>query len=685
MINGQTEIQERQYLKEVLKKLDTAVIQIDKMVKFQGRQIQEATTHLQEHKRDMDHLEKNVLRESISNMSLQGSAALSRKKSLLRLKQIPYFGRIDFTENKKKSIQQIYIGAYNFKEEKTNKSIIYDWRAPIASMFYDFENGPASYQIPEGLVEGRLLLKRQYKIRNGQMEYLLDNEVAIRDEVLQRELKEASSGKMKNIVATIQREQNQIIRNEEATHLIIQGVAGSGKTSIALHRIAFLLYKYKEDISSEDILILSPNKVFSSYIANVLPELGEKTVAETSLEDIASHLFDHRIKFQSFLDQVTQLLEKPSPKLIERIEYKASHNLIKKIDEYLIFLENTAFKAHDIFINKKPVPAWFIEEKFKQYNRLPILKRFNEVVREIVDNIFLYYKYEVKGAERAELHATVRKMYPFTNLRVLYKDFYKWLQREDLIKSLKGGGYEYGDVYPLLYLKMILEGLPSYNHVKHLVIDEMQDYSPVQYKVLSSLFRCKKTILGDINQSVNPYSSSTLENLTHIFPNATAVSLKKSYRSTFEITEFSKKISDKVDVEPLERHGEIPNIEIFKTRGGQLSYIKHCLNYFTETSYNTLAIIVKTQKEVTTLKEELQESYALEILDGKGKTFNGGIIITTAHLAKGLEFDMVIVPNCSTNHYSTPIDQQMLYVACTRAMHRLTITTVKDYSNFLKQ
>lgn len=685
MITKQTEKQEKQYLQEVIKKLDVAVLNIDKMIQFQGQQIKEANTHMQEHKRDMDHLEKNAVRESISNMSLQGSAALNRKKSLLKLKQIPYFGRIDFTEEQKEPTQQIYIGAYNFREEKTNRNIIYDWRAPIASMFYDFETGPAFYHTRENKVKGKLSLKRQYRIRNGQMEYMLDNDVAIRDEVLQRELKQASSSKMKNIVATIQREQNQIIRNEEAKHLIIQGVAGSGKTSIALHRIAFLLYKFKEDITSEDILILSPNKVFSSYISNVLPELGEESVAETSLEEIADELLEYKFKFQSFLDQVAQLLDRPSQKMIERIEFKASEELVKKIDEYLVFLENTAFKPRDIFINKKPVPAWFIEEKFKQYHRLPILKRFNEVVREIVNNVFMYYNYEVMGKERTELHATIRKMYPSTNLRVLYKGFYTWLERGDLIKKMKGGMYEYSDVYPLLYLKMKLEGLPSYKQVKHLVVDEMQDYSPVQYKVLSNLFSCKKTILGDINQSVNPYSSSNLETLIDIFPDATAVTLKKSYRSTYEITEFSKRISEKVEVEPLERHGEKPKIKRFTSKEKQLQYIESLLNDFHNSAYNSLAIIVKNPKEVDSFREALKHTHSLQVLNGEGVAFDNGIILTTAHLAKGLEFDKVIVPNCSATNYRTPIDLQMLYVACTRAMHQLTVTTVKDYSKFLKQ
>ncbi|MDZ7847007.1 MAG: hypothetical protein U5L96_09650 [Owenweeksia sp.] len=269
-------------------------------------------------------------------------------------------------------------------------------------------------------------------------------------------------------------------------------MAGSGKTSIALHRIAFLLYKFKDTISSEDILIISPNKVFASYISNVLPELGEESVAETSMEDIANQLFDYQINFQSFFDQVSELLAKNHARLIERIRFKSSAELLKKMDEYFLHLENHAFEAQDIFVAGKPVPGWFIEESFRKYTRMPLLKRFNEVVKDVVQNVFIYYKVEVTGKERTELHKKVRKMFPSTNLRMLYKDFYKWLEKPELLKVKKGATYEYSDVYPLLYMKMKLEGLKPFSQVKHLVVDEMQDYSPCSTRYSRSFFPAKR-------------------------------------------------------------------------------------------------------------------------------------------------------------------------------------------------
>lgn len=678
------EQREKIYLKELLANVQVAITQINEAIKLKKEEIDYMNNHMQEHKRDMDHLEKNAMRETIFNYTLQGEHSVDKKKRLFRLRDVPYFGRIDFRETNKKETSKIYVGVHNFQDEKENKNLVYDWRAPISSMFYDFELGAAHYETEKGKVEGDINLKRQFRIRKGEMEYMIDSDVTIQDDVLQRELNQASTSKMRNIVATIQREQNAIIRNEEARHLIIQGVAGSGKTSIALHRIAFLLYKFKEDISSEDILIISPNKVFASYISNVLPELGEETVKETSMEEIADELFDYQIKFQKFSEQVAELLEKPKDDYIERIIFKSSPEILKSLDKYMLYLENEGFQPTDIMVNKRPVPKWFIEEAFQKYNRLPLLKRFNNIVSDVVTNVMVYYKHEVKGKERTELHKTIRDMFPSTNLRKLYKGFYDWLEQPDLLKMRKGATFEYSDVYPLLYLKMKLEGLPAFNKVKHLVVDEMQDYSAVQYKVLSKLFPCKKTILGDINQSVNPFSSSNLETIESIFPNASAMTMLKSYRSTYEITQFSKKVGQNIDVKPLERHGKTPEMYETKQKEAELEKIKELIAAFEKEGYNSLGIICKTQKEADMLYEHFKAERNLKLLDATSVAFGSGIVITTAHLAKGLEFDVVIVPHVTKRNYETAPDRQMLYVACTRAMHELYLTYVKEHSEFLK-
>ena len=636
--------------------------------------------HMEEHKRDMDHLEKNNMRETIFNYSLLGEHSVENKKRLMRLKDTAYFGRIDFVDDHTKDLKNIYVGVHNFQDTDTNKNLVYDWRAPISSLFYDFELGEGHYETLSGVISGNIVLKRQYRIRKGEMEYMLDTDVTIHDEVLQKELGQASSAKMKNIVATIQKEQNAIIRNEEARHLIIQGVAGSGKTSIALHRIAFLLYRFKDTISSEDILIISPNKVFASYISNVLPELGEESVAETSMEEIANEILQYQVKFQTFFEQVAELLEKNDPKLIERIQFKSSNEILKKIDEYVNYLENEGFNVTDIFVKGKPVPAWFIKESFAKYQRLPLLKRFNEVVQEIVENIFKYYQIEIQYKDRTNLHDSIRKMFPSYNPRTLYKGFYEWLGKPELLKTKAGNTYEWSDVYAFIYLKYRLEGLKPNTKVKHLVIDEMQDYSEVQYKVLSLLFPCKKTILGDVNQSVNPFSSSNLSVIEKVFSGATTMTMLKSYRSTYEITQFTKRISKNTDVEAIERHGEEPQLIVCKNAEAETKKIKELIHFFEQSEFNSLGIICKTQKQADALYEALKDEHTIHLLNAVSVAFGSGIVITTAHLAKGLEFDQVIVPFCTDKNYRTEPDKQMLYVACTRAMHKLFITYTGNLS-----
>ena len=683
MMINKTEKEEKAYLKNLLRLVDVAISFINERIQSQSDEVKYLNTHLQEYKTDMDHLEKNAMREAISNTGLLGEHSVDKKKRLLRLRNVPYFGRIDFKVKGENKSEPIYVGVHNFRDDDKNINFVYDWRAPISGMFYDFELGDAFYETLESKVEGKVELKRQFRIRKGEMEYMLDSDITIHDDVLQKELNQASTAKMKNIVATIQREQNAIIRNDEARHLIIQGVAGSGKTSIALHRIAFLLYRFKETISSTDILIISPNKVFASYISNVLPELGEETVEETSMEEIANELFEYQIKFQFFFGQVSELLVKTDEKLIERIMFKSSVDLLKKIDDYILHLENEGFKPVDIIVAKKPVPSWFIKESLQRHSRRPILERFNEVVRDIVNNMAIHYRYDVMYKERTALHIAIRKMFPSVNLRILYKEFYEWLERPDLLKLKTGSVYEYSDVYPLLYLKMKLEGLKPYSKVKHLVVDEMQDYSAVQYKVLSSLFPCKKTILGDINQSVNPFSSSGLATIQSIFPDATCMSMLKSYRSTYEITQFTKKIRRNIDVEAIERHGEEPVIQAFKSEAEELSYIKQLIERFLKGNNNSLGIVCKTQAQADNLQRALSADFKINLLNVASVAFGSGIVVTTAHLAKGLEFDNVIVPFITDKNYHTEPDRQMLYVACTRAMHKLDLTFSGRKTDFL--
>ncbi|GGC64609.1 HelD family protein [Marinobacter halophilus] len=319
-----TKLEETRRLESVKQRLERAMQEADERLQGYQEDIQSQKEYLWNNRDEMDHIEKIAARDSIQQAVTTGDFVFNQRKRLVKLKQSPYFGRFDFCYQSTGLSVPIYIGVHHFYDEFDKENVVFDWRAPIASLFYDFETGPASYQAPDGKVSGDIQLKRQFRIRNGQIELMIDSAVNVVDDVLQDELGRATDDGMKNIVATIQRDQNAIIRDEYAKTLIIQGVAGSGKTSIALHRIAFLLYRFKDTLTSEDILIISPNRVFADYISNVLPELGEETVNEIGMETLAKELLDDQYRFQTFFEQTADLLETNDEAMKQRLRYKAS-------------------------------------------------------------------------------------------------------------------------------------------------------------------------------------------------------------------------------------------------------------------------------------------------------------------------------------------------------------------------
>mgnify|MGYP000908721051 FL=1 len=618
------------------------------------------------------------MRESILNHFALGESVINKHKRLTKILAIPYFGRIDFLEKKENSkVMPIYIGIHTFYDPESRATLIHDWRAPVSSMFYDHELGEAGYRSPSGEIKGVISLKRQYRIRGGKMEFMIESALTVHDDILQKELSSNADDKMKNIVATIQREQNRIIRNEDIRTLIIQGVAGSGKTSIALHRIAYLLYTFRDSISSKDILIISPNKVFSDYISNVLPELGEETVPETSMEQILSGVLEHKYKYQTYFGLVNELLEKPSSSLINRIAYKASFGFISELDKFILHIENTYFKAADVKLTKYiTIPAPFIEEQYLRFNRYPIRRRFDAMADYMLDMLKIQYTFTVTTTGRNLLKKEIRLMFAGNNDIQVYKDFFKWTNNPGMFKMRKGHTLEYSDLAPLAYLHLALEGNGNQPfRVKHLLIDEMQDYSPIQYKVIQKLFPCRKTVLGDAGQSVNPYGSSTAETIQKSLTASEIMKLCKSYRSTFEITDFAQKIHPNAELEPVARHGEKPQILQFGSAVEELSGIMGLISTYRKSGYKSLGIICKTEQQARKMADMLK-SYANDIsfLSSQSSAFVQGIVITSAHMAKGLEFDEVIIPQTDERNYRSEIDKSMLYVAVTRAMHRLTLT-----------
>lgn len=677
MAFNQTEKQEKEYLKQIISFLKKVIGNTDASVKDHVDTLAEYKDYIWSNK-DIDPHEIRSMRESILNHFALGESVINKHKRLTKILAIPYFGRIDFLEKKENSkVMPTYIGIHTFYDPESRATLIHDWRAPVSSMFYDHELGEAGYRSPSGEIKGEISLKRQYRIRGGKMEFMIESALTVHDDILQKELSSNADDKMKNIVATIQREQNQIIRNEDIRTLIIQGVAGSGKTSIALHRIAYLLYTFRDSISSKDILIISPNKVFSDYISNVLPELGEETVPETSMEQILSGVLEHKYKYQTYFGLVNELLEKPSSSLIDRIAYKASFGFISELDKFILHIENTYFKAADVKLTKYiTIPAPFIEEQYLRFNRYPIRRRFDAMADYMLDMLKIQYAFTVTTAGRNLLKKEIRLMFAGNNDIQVYKDFFKWTNNPGMFKMRKGHTLEYSDLAPLAYLHLALEGNGNQPfRVKHLLIDEMQDYSPIQYKVIQKLFPCRKTVLGDAGQSVNPYGSSTAETIQKSLTASEIMKLCKSYRSTFEITDFAQKIHPNAELEPVARHGEKPQILQFGSAVEELSGIMGLISTYRKSGYKSLGIICKTEQQARKMADMLK-SYANDIsfLSSQSSAFVQGIVITSAHMAKGLEFDEVIIPQTDERNYRSEIDKSMLYVAVTRAMHRLTLT-----------
>ena len=491
---NQTEQDEVSYMKSIIKRLEKIITKLDEVINNNVKDLREYKNYLWENQSELDRAEKSAVRHNVTQAVLSSEAIIERKKRIRKMIEIPYFGRIDFQEDKKKESVPIYIGIHSYYDTEKNENVIHDWRAPISTMFYDYETGKAHYESPSGIINGTINLKRQYRIRRSVMEFMLESSINIQDDILQKELSSTSDERMKNIVATIQREQNLIIRNEEAKTLIIQGVAGSGKTSIALHRVAYILYRFKGEISSKDILIISPNKVFADYISNVLPELGEETIEECGFEELMDKQLQSKYKFQTFFEQVTEIIEKHDEAFINRIRFKSSVDFIDKMDKFFLYVENNCFQAVDIKIGRIPVPKEYIEERFKAYHRIPMRSRFEPIAKDIIRELQLSApNLELTTTDKNNIKAEIKKMFSGNNDLSLYQSFYEWLGQPELFKKGKNRQLEYADVAPLLYLKIKMEGLKEKLPIKHLLVDEMQDYTPIQYKVLSLLFPCNKT------------------------------------------------------------------------------------------------------------------------------------------------------------------------------------------------
>lgn len=626
-----------------------------------------------------------------------GAFAVEMRDRIAKLKDSPYFARIDFREEQEEEGQPYYIGRFAFQYE--NEPLVFDWRAPISGMFYDCEVGAAGFMAPAGWTAGELTRKRQFKIRNGVMEYALESSANVQDDVLQRELSHTSDEKMKSIISTIQREQNQIIRNEKEGTMIIQGVAGSGKTSIALHRIAFLLYRLKDRLTARNVTILSPNKVFGDYISGVIPELGEEPIYEMSFGELAEIQLEGVIGFEPDRDP----FETQDETWSERVRFKSTLDFVSLMDQYIEQLPEFIFIPTDYVYGSFSAKGEWIRDRFLAYGTCPVKKRLAMVADDIHDRFETDNIMEQEVPRPRTILKQLNSMLTMKDTLAVYKDFYKRMGIPEYFVMAARKTLEWADVYPFLYLHSAFQGLKESHITRHLVIDEMQDYTPVQYAALNRMFPCRKTILGDFGQSVNPNHLHGLEDLRTIYDRAQFVELNKSYRSTYEIMRFAKKIHHVSALEPVKRHGEPPALIPCLDAADEIRKIREAIRCFRTGKNVSLGIILKTDAAAKDMYEVLagydgveenqveenqvegngEEACDISLLTRESTSFQNGISITSVRMSKGLEFDEVLIPQADCRTYTSDFDRGLLYIACTRAMHRLTLTYSGKETEFI--
>ena len=605
-----------------------------------------------------------------------------------------------------------YIGIGNFAERPGELPLIYDWRSPVSGLFYDFDRGPASYLAPGGEMTGEICSKWQYKIRDGKMIYGFESDVKIDDDILKAELGSNGEVQLKNIIRTIQKEQNAIIRNTKDRILVIQGAAGSGKTSVALHRIAYLLYHDRQNLKSSNILILSPNGVFSDYISHILPELGEENIQEMSFDLFAYRkLQDTAADCEDRCDQIER--EMRDPKAAERFALKQSQAFVDQMEGFALELEDELMNFSDVsyksFVKSESEIITLFYDKFAD---IPLLSRMDAVAETFIDEIETLLNRDLPEEERIPLIEKFQKMYETMDFYVLYNRFlkeegYQTLPRRPLEKRK----LRYEDVYPVLYLKYRLETQQEDSGVRHLIVDEMQDYSMIQYLIIQRLFKCKMTILGDREQTMDGDQQDVLTFLPKIFgKDIRRIVMNKSYRNTIEIASYANKLAGITEVELFERHGKPVEEKEFTGLTEALERVVKELrlekqtvaeadedmpeNAASETdgtetgeelSYETAAVITRTADEAREAYYILQKKLEAEGFDTKERlsllhrdstNFKKGLTVTTFYMAKGLEFDQVFSVFPGTDR--SPIVQRARYIAATRALHELYMYEITE-------
>lgn len=628
-------------------------------------------------------------------------------KILLLEKMIksPYFARIDFKFDDEDEFEKIYIGRSSLRKNSYQEMYVYDWRSPIASIFYRFMTGEAFYDAPCGRVTGELNLKRQYEIKNGTLEYFFDSDVQIVDEFLRQLLSQNTTAKMKAIVETIQHEQDVVIRDMENDLLMVQGVAGSGKTSIALHRAAYLMYQgLQTKLSANNIMIISPNSIFEQYISNVLPELGEDNVISSVFEDILSELLNGR-KIQSRNDFLENLIVNSKYKEISRnsIEFKTSSFFREILDQFLIDIPRQWIEFEDVYYEGKcVVSGQILKDKILGRPETPLGIKLEQLEDYILEQIFGTGKGRGHKEEKNLIKQEIQKFIKIDIVelyKILFSNeayFYSLLQNSNPSQNIKNiwkytkenleaDSLYYDDAIAIAYLYLKIYGTNKYKNIKQVVIDEAQDYYPLQYEIFNLLFsNTKFTILGDMKQTLAKKEDiSFYEQIQKILnkKKSSLIMLDKSFRCTNEILNFSLKfIEQSSQIKSFNRNGDSPKVYIADNSEIFIDEIVKEIKLCQEKGFQSICLICKTEKNSTYLFNKIKHKLDIQLIKNGSVSDLQGVFILPVYMSKGLEFDTVLICDADSQNYHDEDDKNLLYVACTRALHKLSLFCENEVS-----
>ncbi|MDK3222277.1 ATP-dependent DNA helicase [Clostridium perfringens] len=619
-------------------------------------------------------------------------------KELTILKESPYFGRVTFNDLEFDQKDTLYVGRFGVTPEGSYEPVIVDWRAPVASLFYHGSLGEASYTSPDGPIKCDIEGRRQIIVKKGELKGVFDSAIDVKDDILQMVLSNNSSDKLKDVIMTIQQEQDEIIRKERTSNIVVNGVAGSGKTTIALHRVAYLLYNYRKELEDK-VLILGPNGIFMEYISQVLPSLGEVGVKQETFASFALKEMDSELYIMSF-DKYLEKILSEDKEFIEDAKYKNSYEIIEDLDNLVKEMDKDYFHVEDVkYFGDLVISKEEIEEIFnKHYEYMPLFRRSEKIKRIILSKI--KDKRDQKVWElNEELRKEKEKLTPEEllieennlefrrklRIREIVKEVMdsrakldSWISREDVLDiydRFNGNKKEYtiNDLAPILYLAIKLEGKKATKDYRHVVIDEAQDYSPLQFKVVRELTGTKYfTVVGDVNQRLIKYSDlAPMMELGKIFDdvNPDIYNLNKSYRSTYEIMEYANKYLDEDRIIPIVRHGKpVEEIEFHNNEELSESIIES-LKEFSNEGLESIAIITRDKEELEKVYNLISNKVHLVKFDNEDVLYKGGNVIIPSYFAKGLEFDgVIIVDNGSSKDENEDL---IKYIMSTRALHRL--------------